>query len=120
MALDQRRFQRAHLPPLPDRRREAMLDDVVLLAAPEAGHQQDAPGDTGLPQAYSFFRSRNPEPLRSRILEGERALHQAVSVGVGLDDGADGGAANVLLDGAEVMPQSVARDFSPGWSHLVI
>src|ERR1051326_6197383 len=46
--LVQRCLERTDLPPLPYRGRKLVVNDVILLAAPKTGHQQDAAGEARL------------------------------------------------------------------------
>src|SRR5688572_23501162 len=97
----------------PDGGGEVVLDHGPLFSAPEAGHQQNAGLDAGFAQLHAFFRAGHAEPFRAFGFERAAATDDAVTVSVGLDDGADAGGGDVIAQDAKVVAQGVERDLGP-------
>src|SRR5579871_608782 len=106
--------ERFDLPSLPHCWSEFEADDLVFLAAPEPGHEQDVGLNSRLVQRDRLIERRDAKPLCALRLERTRALDGAVSVSVGFHDGTNRHAlSDMLLHCAEVLPKSGERDIRP-------
>src|SRR5271168_5354901 len=89
------------------------LDEAIPL--PESGHQQNVGLNAGIAQRDGFVERSHSQPACTLGLEGAGAFDGAMTVGVGLYDGAYGDArADMLLHGTEILPQGGKGNFSPG------
>ncbi len=87
---------------------EPQPGDFLLFAMPEAGHQEDSAADPGLAQWNSFVEAGDAQPLGAFGLQSMRALHRAVTIGIGLHHRADGYLfAYMALDRAKVLAKLV-------------
>ena len=66
-------------------------------------------------KTHAFFDAAHREPLAAFFRQGARAIHSAMSVGVGLDHGAHRRIrGDEIADGGEVVLQRHDRDLAPG------
>jgi hypothetical protein len=80
-------FQKTQLVGPHDRRREAVVENSLLLAGPEAGEDQYRFANAALAQFGAFRGTSHAEPVRAGLREGARDGNDSVAVGVALDDG---------------------------------
>src|SRR5713101_8890871 len=118
VALVCRIFQQLNVAPLPHSGSEIMLDNGNFIAAPESGHQENAAGDATVAQQQAFIRRAYAEPFAAYLLQGARALHRAVTIGISLHHRADDGVRlNVALEGAKVVLKRGERNLRPCGAH---
>src|SRR5260370_39012852 len=118
VALVRRIFQQLNVAPLPHSGSEIMLDNGNFIAAPEARHQENAAGNAPVAQQQALIRRAYAEPFAAYLLQGARAFHRAVTVGIGLHHRAhDGVRPNVVLEGAKVVLKRGERNLRPCGAH---
>ena len=106
-----------HMPGFPYGRCQVLADNLLFLSVPKPGHQENSPTQPHFAKRYAFVRCRDTEPLRSFGFKCQCASLSAVTVGVGLHYRAHShGLSDMLLYGAEVLPQGRERNIGPGWA----
>src|SRR4051812_40994239 len=99
-------FQQLDVLPIPDGGSQVMLDDRAFFSAPESAQQQDAAGDSRLPQADPLIWPGDAEPGGTFSFQGLCALGGTVTVSIGLHHRADCGVrSNKIQNGSEVVAQ---------------
>jgi hypothetical protein len=91
-----------------------MRDNSILLALPDAGHEQDARPDAGPTQGAALSGIGHSEPRRALSFQCQRAFRSPVAVSVCFHHRADGNLRpDVLLHSAKILAQCRQRNFRP-------
>src|SRR5271166_6130312 len=102
------------MPRLPNCGREMEANDLVFLAPPKTGHQQEICPDAGIAEWYRLIERSHAEPARSLRFQRPRTLHRAMTVSIRLHNCADGySSADMLLHSAKVLSKGGERNIGP-------
>ena len=111
---NRRFFQQFDLSRLPNRGSKFLADNFFFFAAPEAGHQEDAPLNSRIAQRDGFIERRDSLPARAFFFQSTGALDGAVTVGIGFHHGANINArADVPTGHGKVVAQIAERNLRP-------
>src|SRR5437868_4973284 len=111
-------FEKLNVAPIPDHRREVVLNDAFFFAAGKSAEQENTSRDASFAQLDCFRRISDREPLCAFFLQGARAPWCTVSVGVGFYDSAYRRRRDEIANGGVVVLKSGNRNLRPRASSI--